>query len=68
MTNNWAHLTCYYWVILDCSPDDHDGVVERPLGLLDELFSAAAHDDGARRGLGTATEHIVPGEKKRRLQ
>lgn len=37
---------------LEAAPHDHDGVVQRPLRLLDELLSASSQDDGGGFGLG----------------
>merc|ERR1712158_298382 len=47
-------------VVLHCTPDDHDGVMEGSLGLLHELLSAPAEDDCAGLRLGTATEQVEP--------
>lgn len=45
--------TCNHSIILNSSPDDHDGVVEGPLRLLEELLSATSEDQGAGLGCGT---------------
>merc|ERR1719392_622315 len=34
-------------VVLHCTPDDHDGVVQGPLGLLHELLGTATKDNCA---------------------
>ena len=46
-------------VVLDRAAHDHDGVVERALGLLDELLGAAAQYERARLGLRAAGEDVV---------
>merc|ERR1719273_2434841 len=43
-------------VILHSTPDDHDGVVEGPLGLLHELLGTATKDNCAGLRLGAAAE------------
>lgn len=45
---------------LDGSADDHDGVVQRPLRLLCELFCPTPQDDGARLCLRAALKEVVP--------
>merc|ERR1719500_2537964 len=47
-------------IVLHCTPDDHDGVVEGSLRLLHELLSAAAEDDCAGLRLGTTAEQVEP--------
>mmetsp|Transcript_40927 Transcript_40927/g.92111 ORF Transcript_40927/g.92111 Transcript_40927/m.92111 type:complete len:324 (+) Transcript_40927:144-1115(+) len=37
---------------------DAQGVVDRPVGLFDELLRATAEDDGGRLGLGAARENV----------
>lgn len=45
---------------LDGSPDDHNGIVERPFCFCNELFSPSSKDDSTGFGLGTVTEEVVP--------
>lgn len=47
---------------LDGSAYDHDGIVQRSLCLLCELFCSTPQDDGARLGLRTALEEIIPAD------
>ena len=37
--------------VLHGSPHDHDGVVQRPFGLRDELFGSSSQDDGGALAL-----------------
>ena len=48
-------------VVLHGAAHNHDGVVDRPLRLLDELLGAATEDDGACLGLGAAREEVISG-------
>ena len=52
-------LTGNNGIILDGSPDNHDGVVERPFGFLDELVGTAPQDQGAGLGLGASGQQVV---------
>ena len=45
---------------LDGSAYDHDGIVQRSLGLLCELFGSAPQDDGARPCLRASFEDVIP--------
>ena len=45
---------------LDGSAYDHDGVVQRSLRLLRELFRSAPQDDGARLRPRTALQEVIP--------
>lgn len=45
---------------LDGSAHDHDGIVQRSLRLLCELFCSAPQDDGARLRLRTALKEVIP--------
>jgi len=47
-------------VVLDGPADDHDGVVEGPLDLVDELIGTTTEDKGAALGLGAAPEDVEP--------
>lgn len=47
-------------VVLDGPADNHDGVVEGPLDLVDELVSTTTEDEGAALGLGAAPEDVEP--------
>lgn len=47
-------------VVLERTAHDHDGVVERTLGLLDELLGTAAQNERARFSLRTTREDVVP--------
>jgi len=51
-------------VVLDGAPHDHDGVMERPLCLFEELFSSTSQNDGTRFGVFTTLENVKPIEKK----
>ena len=55
-----ASLTGDNRVVLDGASHNHDGVVQRTFGLLDELFRSTSHDDGARTRLGTTGEQVEP--------
>ena len=50
--------TCDDRVVFDGAPNDHDGVVERSLRLLHELFGSATQHYGRRLGLLTASEQV----------
>lgn len=45
---------------LDGAAHDHDGVVQRALGLLHELLGPTPQDDGARLGLRAALKEVIP--------
>ena len=47
-------------VVLRGAANDHDGIVNGSLGLLDELLRSTAQDDCARLRLRTAGEEVVP--------
>jgi len=45
-------------LVLECSSDNHDRVVEGSLDLLDELFSTTTEDERARLGLDAARKQV----------
>lgn len=47
---------------LDGSAYDHDGIMQRSLRLLCELFRPAPQDDGARLCLRAAFEEVIPAD------
>ena len=50
----------YDLVGLETSSDNHDGIIQRPFGFLDELFGTTSKDDGSGFGVGAVFEKIVP--------
>ena len=43
------------------SSDDHNGVIETPLGLLEKLLGTSPEDNGGGFTLGTSSEEVIPG-------
>jgi hypothetical protein len=58
-TNLDGTATSHNRVVLHGTADNHDGVVDGSLTLLNELLSTTAKDDGARLGLGASSEEVV---------
>lgn len=54
-------------VVLQCSSHDHDRIVQRTLGLRDELLGAATQNERDRFRVRTAGKQIVSEEERSRL-
>lgn len=46
--------------VLDGPADNHDGVVKRPLDLINKLVCSTTKDEGAALGLGATPENVEP--------
>ena len=50
--------TSYHCVVLNSTPNDHDGVMQGSFGLFHELFSATSENDSASLGLGHTRKKV----------